>query len=215
MKKRLSLNLKVSPFCALIWLMFCALDAANLLFFCYGVMFVHECAHVLCALVFGLHVSCIKVYPFGMCAEIKDANTLGLFKSLVLYSAGPFVHLMTFGVIALLQRAGLVSVVMSEYLFHINLNYLCFNLLPIYPLDGSMMLFALFRRFFPIQHAVFFSEVFSFVFLLVFAHSLEKTAVTLLCVMMLGAVNGLRCLQFYEEVHAGLLYDAFEGVQKR
>ncbi|XHM95844.1 site-2 protease family protein [Peterkaempfera sp. SMS 1(5)a] len=114
----------------------------------YGSVLVHELAHTLVALRFGLPVRRIQLQFFGGVSEIeKEAETPG--REFWLAFVGPLLSLVLGGVFYLaLQpvRPGTVPGVLLAGLMVSNIIVAIFNLLPGLPLDGGRMLRAVVWR---------------------------------------------------------------------
>lgn len=108
----------------------------------YGSVLVHELAHTVAALRFGLPVRRIQLQFFGGVSEIeKDSPTPG--REFVLAFVGPLLSLVLAAVFLLGMRfteAGTVPGVLLAGLMISNLIVAVFNLLPGMPLDGGRML---------------------------------------------------------------------------
>ncbi|MDT0305956.1 site-2 protease family protein [Streptomyces sp. DSM 44917] len=108
----------------------------------YASVLVHEIAHTLAAVRFGLPVRRIQLQFFGGVSEIeKESPTPG--REFVLAGAGPLLSLALAGAFALSMlavRADTVPGVLLAGLMISNLIVAAFNLLPGLPLDGGRML---------------------------------------------------------------------------
>ena len=171
------------------------LNAGRWVFFCYGLMLLHELAHVFCAFLFKCHVPFITIYPFGLCAEVEGTDFLAFSQRLLLYSAGACVHLVVFAVIEGMYRMDAVSLIMKDYLFQLNMNYLLFNLLPVYPLDGYQIFISFLYVLFPYRKALWISQGISFCVLIWLIGSSGSLVVVLSCILLM-LMNGMRCVQF-------------------
>ncbi|GAA1928910.1 hypothetical protein GCM10009716_40770 [Streptomyces sodiiphilus] len=111
----------------------------------YGSVLVHELAHTVAALRFGLPVRRIQLQFFGGVSEIeKESQTPG--REFTLAFVGPLLSLLLAGVFwagLLAVEAGTVPGVLLAGLAISNLIVAVFNLLPGLPLDGGRMLRAL------------------------------------------------------------------------
>lgn len=114
----------------------------------YASVLVHEVAHTVAALRFGLPVRHIQLQFFGGVSEIeKESPTPG--REFVLAGAGPLLSLALAGVChigAVCVAAGTVPGVLLAGLMISNLIIAAFNLLPGLPLDGGRMLRAVVWR---------------------------------------------------------------------
>ncbi|WP_165986158.1 site-2 protease family protein [Streptomyces sp. YIM 98790] len=108
----------------------------------YASVLVHELAHTVAALRFGLPVRRIRLQFFGGVSEIeKESETAG--REFVLAFVGPLLSLVLAGVFYAGMRvvaAGTVPGVLLAGLMISNLIVAVFNLLPGLPLDGGRML---------------------------------------------------------------------------
>lgn len=104
------------------------------------IVLIHEVGHVLVCLLFGYKIKSVTLYPFGGITRVeKDINT-SPYKELILASAGLFMQIILY-VVAL-------SFDYKNSLFYMyNKSIFLFNLLPIIPLDGSVIVYSLLNRF--------------------------------------------------------------------
>lgn len=104
------------------------------------IVLIHEVGHVLVCLLFGYKIKSVTLYPFGGLTRVeKDINT-SPYKELILASAGLFMQFILY-VVAL-------SFDYKNSLFYMyNKSIFLFNLLPIIPLDGSVIVYSLLNRF--------------------------------------------------------------------
>lgn len=110
-------------------------------------LFIHEMGHVLIAKYFKLNISDITIFPFGFYASIYHLETTSSFKLIIIMLGGLLMHLLFYYFLLFVLSLDLISSSYYDYLQRINCSILLFNLLPIYPLDGSRCLFAFFKLF--------------------------------------------------------------------
>jgi stage IV sporulation protein FB len=107
------------------------------------IILVHEMGHVVSAHFFSWRIKRIQLLPFGGVAEMEEHGNRPLKEELIVTLAGPLQHIWLVGVAYFLQMSGVISQETFElFLFH-NVIIFCFNLLPIWPLDGGKLLFLL------------------------------------------------------------------------
>ncbi len=124
----------------------------------------HELGHVLVAHLFKFKIINVTIYPFGGITLLeKDINT-SVIKELILASAGVFNQLILFLFINIFPLDILTKGILIKY----NLSILLFNLLPIIPLDGSLILFSILNKFNSFKKAYFLHVVFSFIFVIIY-----------------------------------------------
>lgn len=98
----------------------------------------HEIGHYLAACYFQFDIQYIMVLPFGAFLSLYDFGKHKVEEEIIMLLSGPLVNVFFMMVFYLLQQ---------RYLFIINLFICMFNLLPIYPLDGSKILHLLLSYF--------------------------------------------------------------------
>ncbi len=108
----------------------------------FGIVLMHEFGHSLACRQVGGKADQIVLWPLGGVAYVAPPPRPGAtFWSI---AAGPLVNVMLFPVLsALLFLGGRFSPDVGKFIttiWAINLGLLCFNILPVYPLDGGQML---------------------------------------------------------------------------
>lgn len=125
---------------------------------------VHELGHFLTAMMLGIQVDKIYLYPFGGISKFYLSFNELLWKELLVLIMGPIFQILCYFILSHLSY-------FSDYyeLIHVyHYSILFFNLLPIYPLDGGKLFHLLlsyqisFKRSFLIS--IFFSYFTVFVF---------------------------------------------------
>ncbi|MBQ9730934.1 MAG: hypothetical protein IJV94_02250 [Bacilli bacterium] len=108
---------------------------------------IHELFHILFAKIFKLKIKKIEVYPFGLSANLDSLNKVHPIKAILILIAGPCSYFLSFFIIELMLKLDILS--FNSYLKSNEINELIFffNLLPIWPLDGSKILFYLLSFF--------------------------------------------------------------------
>lgn len=108
----------------------------------------HEIGHYLAAYYFQFDIQYIMVLPFGAFLSLHDFGKHQVKEEIIMLVSGPLVNVLFVIVFYFLKQ---------RYLLIINLFICLFNLLPIYPLDGSKLLhlilsyFVDYRKAFQIQ----------------------------------------------------------------
>lgn len=117
---------------------------------------IHECSHIFIAKMFKLKVKRIEIYPFGLSATLDFLNTLHPFKSILILIAGPLSFFLSYLVLKLLFFYDFLSYNMFIKSLEINRVVALFNLLPIWPLDGSKIMFYLLSFFITLKKCYYF-----------------------------------------------------------
>ena len=110
---------------------------------------IHECGHLLMALLFKWNIDKISIYPYGGCVKFNEKINRPLKEELLILISGPFFQILFFIIITILYKNSILS--FRNYLLFKTYHYtlLFFNLLPIYPLDGGKILNVLLEYIFP------------------------------------------------------------------
>lgn len=91
----------------------------------------HEIGHYLVALYFSFEIEKIMILPFGAFLLLRDLGKHYVYEEIWMLFCGPFVNMICFILFVFFKEPLLAK---------INIYILMFNLLPIYPLDGSKLL---------------------------------------------------------------------------
>lgn len=96
---------------------------------------IHEMGHFIMARYFKFDINKILVLPFGAFLSLNDFGRHHIIEELIVLLGGLSTHLIIYVFLRIFH--------MDNYLYEINRLILMFNLLPIYPLDGSKILLLL------------------------------------------------------------------------
>ena len=116
-------------------------------------MSLHEAAHWLAAMLVHCPVRRVRIYPFGLCAQIDEISYVSVGSALFILAAGPCMHLLFPFLLQAMASCSLISVSFAGYLMEINRAMLLFNLLPVVPLDGGRIMQTLFHLWLPYAKA--------------------------------------------------------------
>lgn len=100
---------------------------------------IHESGHYLMAKLFKFKIEKVEIFPFGAFLSIRDFGLHHICQELIMLLAGLAWHLPIYFVIKFCGG--------NEYLLSVNRLVFVFNLLPIYPLDGSKILLLIISMF--------------------------------------------------------------------
>ena len=117
---------------------------------------------------FNYNIIKIDLYPFGGIIITNEEIDKSLKEEIIITIMGPLFQIMFFLVIFILYKNNYVT----EYLYNLYTNYnlsiICFNLLPIVPLDGSKILNILLNKIFNFRLSYNINIVISVIFLALF-----------------------------------------------
>lgn len=121
---------------------------SNLLIFT-SIIIIHELGHYLIAKLNKLEPVLITIYPFGGVTKINNLINTKTEKELMVALAGVSFQAIYYLLIIVLHH----NYIIRDYLFNAFKEYhyhiLIFNLLPIYPLDGSKIINLIMNKFIP------------------------------------------------------------------
>ncbi len=126
-------------FLTLIMLAVCVLSRrAGIFLFTYAVMAVHEAAHMAAAVFIGLKTDRIVFYPYGVNLKLKNKFVHSIADEIILYMAGPLVNC----ILALVSLAlyEIYRLPELQVMYAGNIMLFVSNMLPVYPLDGGVIL---------------------------------------------------------------------------
>lgn len=102
----------------------------------FSLIFIHELGHFLTAVYFKIEIDKIYIYPFGGISKFNILLNENLLKELIILIMGPLAQLIFYYIIINIDYFYNYKELITVY----NFTILCFNLLPIYPLDGGKLL---------------------------------------------------------------------------
>lgn len=91
----------------------------------------HEIGHYLAACYFQFDIQYMMILPFGAFLSLNDFGKHKVEEEIIMLFSGPLVNMLFIIIFYILHQ---------RYLLIINLFICMFNLLPVYPLDGSKIL---------------------------------------------------------------------------
>ena len=147
---------------------------------------VHELGHYLMAKINNFNVTKIIIYPYGGMTKIDDMINRDICEELLIATSGIIVQYLFYLIIYFCYRYGVVR----EYTYNLytlyNNQMIYFNLLPIYPLDGSKILNLILDKYFPFYRANMLTILISiFVIFLIISLSIYSCNYSNLMIMIL------------------------------
>ena len=140
-----------------------------------SIIIVHELGHIIGALIFKWKIEKIILLPFGGITIFNENIDKSLKEEFIIAILGPLFQLMFY----LLYKDNLIF---NYY----NLAILLFNLLPIYPLDGSKIFNVLFNLFLPYKLSHILSIILSFIFItLIISYKIDISLILIFIIIEL------------------------------
>lgn len=124
----------------------------------------HELGHVFFIKLFKYKIIDITIYPFGGIIKTdKDINTPPN-KELLIASGGIIAQIILFIIIYLIP----LNILTKELLYKYNLSIMLFNILPIIPLDGSIIINSLLNKVFSYKISYYLYIIISIIFTIIY-----------------------------------------------
>ena len=127
-------------------------------FLFFSIIIVHEFGHILFGLLFSWNVDRVIILPFGCVTVFNSLINTSLFEQFIVTLMGPIFQIIFYFVIS-------HCFVLDCSVSYLNFFLLIFNLLPIFPLDGSKFLYVFLCFIFPFRLSYFLLCLFSFLFI--------------------------------------------------
>lgn len=124
----------------------------------------HELGHILMIRRFHYTISQVELYPFGGMTTIHKPINSSINKELFISISGVGMQLVLQGIILFFYHKGVLAYDTYHSFSFYNKTIFFFNLLPIYPLDGSRFLNALFEKVFAYEKALWWTNLCCFLF---------------------------------------------------
>ncbi|MDZ5712352.1 hypothetical protein UFB30_08920 [Jeotgalibacillus sp. HH7-29] len=132
-------------------------------FVLFVLVLMHEAAHAMTAVFFRWEITKLTLLPFGGQLIVKKILNKPVSEELAVIISGPLLHLLIHLIILNFQP----SFFFTDELYHLNLQLLLFNLLPVWPLDGGRICYCIANLFFPFKKSIHISIVCSLISLIV------------------------------------------------
>lgn len=117
------------------------------------IVFIHELGHAIAAAHYKWRIKQIQLLPFGGVAELDEHGNKPLKEELIVIIAGPIQHVWMLAAAYLLYKVGWMGEDFYHFFMWNNMIILCFNLLPIWPLDGGKIVLNILSYRFPFLQA--------------------------------------------------------------
>ena len=156
--------IKVNPLTLyfLLLLFLCGFIKIGLIIF--FIVIFHELGHVFFIKLFKYKIIDITIYPFGGIIKTdKDINTPPN-KELLISSGGIIAQIILFIIIYFLP----INILTKEIFYKYNLSIMLFNILPIIPLDGSIIINSLLNKILPYKLSYYLYIIISIIFTIIY-----------------------------------------------
>ncbi|UOE96516.1 M50 family metallopeptidase [Alkalihalobacillus sp. LMS39] len=117
------------------------------------IVLIHELGHAVTAHYFKWKIQKIELLPFGGVAEMNESSNRPFKEEFFVIIAGPLQHVWLIAVSFFLVQFDFWTAGDHEMFIMHNAMIACFNLLPIWPLDGGRLLNLAISYYFPFEQA--------------------------------------------------------------
>lgn len=119
----------------------------NLIIFT-SLIVIHELGHYIACLITRVNVDKIIIYPYGGITKINDVIDIDLKKEFLISISGIIIQCIYFFVVYILYKNYFIRDYTYDIFYNYHYSILIFNLIPIYPLDGSKILNIIINKLF-------------------------------------------------------------------
>lgn len=127
------------------------------------IAFIHELCHLIACIVFKIKPNAFIILPFGATLEVSNINNIKSIRQIIIYLAGPFSFFINLIWINMLFKISIINNVNYEFLLNANLIMCLLNLLPIFPLDGFIVIKAILQLLIPYKNVLKVSTIISLI----------------------------------------------------
>ncbi|RLL47966.1 stage IV sporulation protein FB [Oceanobacillus piezotolerans] len=127
------------------------------------IVFIHELGHYLMAYLLKWRIRSIMLWVFGGVMETDEHGNRSIREEFLVTISGPFQHLIIYLFLFCFKYFHVIPDSIISVALYYNTLILCFNLLPIWPLDGGKLLYLLSSKFIPYKKAYYSIILFSIV----------------------------------------------------
>lgn len=133
------MKVKVNPIFTIVLLYGYVTGTLNTFILFFLMLFIHDFAHFLAVRYYDVTVFSIEIMPFGCEMNIDDESVQDSEK-LFIYALGPIVNILIAMLLFIAKYTGIYTFPLYDDMIFANLCIGIFNLLPLHPLDGSVVL---------------------------------------------------------------------------
>ncbi len=159
---------KINPLTYIIVLSFLLTGFIKNIILIFSIVFFHELGHLFFLKIFHYEVVRVELFPFGGLTTTDKFINSPINKDLIIYFGGALFQLFLYAVFYFFYRKGFILNSTYHLFLSYNTSILFFNLLPIKPLDGGMILELFLQKYFSFVTSITLSIPISLFFLFLF-----------------------------------------------
>ena len=140
---------------------FCGLIKKSLIIII--IVLFHELGHILFLKIFRIKIRKIIIYPFGGITYVDKDINYPINKELLISCGVILFQIILFIIIYFLP----INILTKDIFYKYNIIILLFNILPIMPLDGSIILNSIFNKYLSFKKSYYLKIIISIIFLII------------------------------------------------
>ncbi len=160
------------------------------------IIIIHELGHVLISLLFKWKIQKIDITICGGFITYDDIIDKAFNQEIIISLAGFFFQFILYLITCLLFYLKVIDIKLFSLINRYNLSIFLFNVLPIYPLDGSKLLFVLYCMIMPYKKALKLINITSFIsifmviiYFVIFNVKFEYSYIMIICFILIKIIN--------------------------
>lgn len=138
---KISCKIKLHPLFFLCFAILLMTGYIKPFFYLFSLLFIHELGHILTGLSFRWHIKKVVVLPFGGLTVFQESLNKPIYEEFLITIMGPLFQIIYYFIMK--------HYIDYSYFSFLHYSFLFFNLLPIYPLDGSKLVLLVLEMFHP------------------------------------------------------------------
>ncbi len=132
------------------------------------IIITHELGHIFFLKIFKIKIDSITIYPFGGITKTSKLINSSINKDIIIYLGGIFFQILLHFFFLKLLKINLITLNTFNIFKTYNKSILIFNVLPIKPLDGGLILNLILDKILPFKYSYKISNYLSIIFLFIF-----------------------------------------------
>lgn len=132
------------------------------------IIILHETGHIIFLKYFQIPITKLTIYPFGGLIKTNKLINFSPLKELLISIGGIINQLILYLILYFLYKYGFINTYTYNLFLSINTSLILFNIIPIYPLDGYIILNSIFNIYIPYLKSNILSIIISIITLIVF-----------------------------------------------
>ena len=164
------------------------------------IVIVHEFGHILFFKIFKFEIIRVVIYPFGGMSFINKKVHTRIYKDILVSLGGIIFQLILFVLIYILYFNNLIVYSTFELFLLYNKSIIIFNLIPLIPLDGSKLVFAIFTKFFSYKKSYYLMIILSCFSLMCFifiTFNLKLNDITIYIFLLFSIIKSIKDYKMY------------------